>query len=1032
MSAPHVRRTPRRWRAAEIVQTSAMDCGPAALSCLLDGFGIATSYGRLREACQTDIDGTSIDTLEQVADALGLPAEQVMIPLDHVLLPQAATLPAIAVVRQADGSTHFVVVWRRHGPWLQVMDPAVGRRWVRGDRFVRELFVHRMSVPAQDWRDWAESDDFLVPLRARLAALGASAVAAERMIAHAGDDPMWFGLATLDAGTRMVAALADAGGVARGLSASMLLAAVVQRTRAQPDDIYCAIPDAYWSVTPDHAAPDRTRQHLMLQGAVLLRTGGGSTEGAGRDEVSDGACGAAAGGAGGGGREDVDPGRDLGGDPGRDPGADPGADLRPAPGVEAESGVAALSREIVAARDERRERPLEAVWSALRAGGWTTLPVLLGALVLAAAGTLVEAVLLRGLLDVGAALGAPMQRAGALLALLVFVAALTTVRVPIVSESLRLGRLFETRMRAALADKLLRLNERYLQSRSVSDMADRAHSVHLVRQLPSTAIHFVQASCELLFTVGGILLIDPGSAPACALLIGAAAGIPLLAQPLLAERDLRVRSHGSALHGLQLDALSAVAPIRAHGAQPALRRLHEALLVDWVRACRARLAASTLAGGLQALVATSACVWLLSEHFVRLGAVSGADLLLVYWTLKLPALADVLSGLALRHPSQRNVLARLLEPIRAPEDDRLPAEASRPAGVPVSTAAARTGAMRIALRDVDVVAAGHEILSGVDLRITPGEHVAIVGASGAGKSTLLGLLLGAHRPARGDVQVSLATPEAGASAGHPAHPSMPVHAHIAWVDPAVHLWNRSLLDNVTFACAEPALERIGPTLEAARLRGVLERLPEGLQTMLGDGGARLSGGEGQRVRLARALMQQQVGLVLLDEPFRGLDRGQRDSLLTEARRWWRDSTLLCVTHDLASTQTFDRVLVVAQGRVIEDAAPADLAARDSRYRAMLEAERDLRDRAWGDRAWRRLRMHEGRLLGDLPYLGPAVVRAAPAPSMVMRAAPADPASEHAASGHPARAQSASAQPLAGAAEPGIPRLRAVGAGRERA
>ena len=116
MSAPHVRRTPRRWRAAEIVQTSAMDCGPAALSCLLDGFGIATSYGRLREACQTDIDGTSIDTLEQVADALGLPAEQVMIPLDHVLLPQAATLPAIAVVRQADGSTHFLVVWRRHGP----------------------------------------------------------------------------------------------------------------------------------------------------------------------------------------------------------------------------------------------------------------------------------------------------------------------------------------------------------------------------------------------------------------------------------------------------------------------------------------------------------------------------------------------------------------------------------------------------------------------------------------------------------------------------------------------------------------------------------------------------------------------------------------------------------------------------------------------------------------------------------------------------------------------------------------------------
>ena len=61
----------RRWLAPEVVQTSAMDCGPAALKCLLDGHGIPVSYGRLREACQTDVDGTSIDTLEQVAVQLG-------------------------------------------------------------------------------------------------------------------------------------------------------------------------------------------------------------------------------------------------------------------------------------------------------------------------------------------------------------------------------------------------------------------------------------------------------------------------------------------------------------------------------------------------------------------------------------------------------------------------------------------------------------------------------------------------------------------------------------------------------------------------------------------------------------------------------------------------------------------------------------------------------------------------------------------------------------------------------------------------
>src|ERR671932_2127011 len=91
----------RRLLATEVVQTSAMDCGPAALKCLLEGFGIPVSYGRLREACQTDVDGTSIDTLEETAVQLGLAAEQVIVPVDHLLLPEATALPAIVVVRLA-------------------------------------------------------------------------------------------------------------------------------------------------------------------------------------------------------------------------------------------------------------------------------------------------------------------------------------------------------------------------------------------------------------------------------------------------------------------------------------------------------------------------------------------------------------------------------------------------------------------------------------------------------------------------------------------------------------------------------------------------------------------------------------------------------------------------------------------------------------------------------------------------------------------------------------------------------------------
>src|ERR1700724_291765 len=102
-----------RFIVPEVGQTSNMDCGPAALKCLLGGFGIDVNYGRLREACQTDVDGTSIDTIEEVANPLGLHAEQIMLPPDHVLLNEARALPAIAVVVLPSGVAHFVIIWRR-------------------------------------------------------------------------------------------------------------------------------------------------------------------------------------------------------------------------------------------------------------------------------------------------------------------------------------------------------------------------------------------------------------------------------------------------------------------------------------------------------------------------------------------------------------------------------------------------------------------------------------------------------------------------------------------------------------------------------------------------------------------------------------------------------------------------------------------------------------------------------------------------------------------------------------------------------
>ena len=351
---------------------------------------------------------------------------------------------------------------------------------------------------------------------------------------------------------------------------------------------------------------------------------------------------------------------------------------------------------------------------------------------------------------------------------------------------------------------------------------------------------------------------------------------------------------------------------------------------------------------MQSLVCIGLGAWLLIAHFGRSAVVSGADLLLVYWTLKLPAIGHTLAGLAQQYPAMRNVLVRLLEPLNAPSDT--PEEAP---GRARATGLAARGAAAIAVEGGSVLAAGHTILEELDVAIAPGEHVAIVGSSGAGKSSLLGLLLGWHRLATGTLRLD----------GEPAGAAQieRLRGATAWVDPAIQLWNRPFLDNLLYASQGKALEDVGTVLDAARLRGVLQKLPQGLQTYLGEGGALLSGGEGQRVRLARAFLQQDVRLALLDEPFRGLDRGQRRELLVEARAWWKGATLLCVTHDVGETQSFDRVLVVEGGRIVEDGAPSELARRESRYREMLLAEDDVRSRVWQDAAWRRIRVEDGAL-----------------------------------------------------------------------
>lgn len=873
MRTGSTRGTRRSLLAPEVVQTSAIDCGPATLKCLLEGFGIHASYGRLREACQTDVDGTSVSTLERIAISLGLQAEQRMYPKEDVLVPEAGVLPALTVVRLPDGATHFVVLWRMHGPLVQVMDPAVGRTYTTRRALLASLFTHEHRVPAADWRAFTAEPEFRKPLGARLARIGLPDGGAA-MVARAESDGTHKGFALLDAAARMVEALVGAGGLARGREAERALEALVGKGY---EKAIAAIPRDYWSVTP------ADRDTLLLRGAIVVRI-------LGRSET-------------------------------------PCEDLSP---------------ELKAAIEEPPQRPWRELLRLVRQDGLSSLVLTAGALSAAAVLTVIEAIALRGLIEAVSRLPLPLARIGALGWVMALAGGLAFIELPVALEMRRLGRHLESRLRIAFLAKLPRLPDRYFRSRPVSDMAARSHTIHVVRQLPDAAARVLRLGAEMAAIVAGIAWLSPGTTPVALACAAVSIVLPLLAQAPLRDRDLRVRTHAAALSRIMLDALQGLVALRTHAGERSIRREHEKLLTTWADAGRSHLRALLFFEGTTALFGLMLACAILADFAMRSEGGGGSALLLLYWALALPSLGQEVAFVARQYPGYRNVTFRLLEPLGAPE-----AFTGEAAAIPSGSGVA------IDLRSVKVIAGGHVILTDVTLSVPAGAHVAIVGSSGAGKSSLVGLLLGWHRAAEGSIEVE-GLPLSGSLLGA-------LRSVTAWVDPELHLWNRTLLENLLYGAPPDAASSIPDTLRTADLEGVLKVLPEGLQTPLGEGGGLVSGGEGQRVRLGRALGRAGARLAILDEPFRGLGSHDRRELLSRARRAFARATLLCVTHDVADTTGFPRVIVVDEGRIVEDGDPAVLAAREgSRYAALLSAERGV----WESFAWKRWLVEDGRVLEE--------------------------------------------------------------------
>ena len=227
-------------------------------------------------------------------------------------------------------------------------------------------------------------------------------------------------------------------------------------------------------------------------------------------------------------------------------------------------------------------------------------------------------------------------------------------------------------------------------------------------------------------------------------------------------------------------------------------------------------------------------------------------------------------------------------------------------------------------------------LDGVSFRIDPGETVALVGPSGSGKTTVAYLLLGFLAPDRG--RIALAEWEGHSAAGQSLSELPPAvwRQQVAWVPQEPYLFHGTVAQNLRLARPSATMDEVVWAARQAHAHAFVEALPQGYDTLVGERGARLSGGQVQRLALARAFLKDAPWLVL-DEATANLDP-EVEALVQEALgRLLRGKTALLIAHRLPTVYRADRILVLDAGRLVEEGQHADLLRRDGVYRRLVGA-----------------------------------------------------------------------------------------------
>ena len=224
---------------------------------------------------------------------------------------------------------------------------------------------------------------------------------------------------------------------------------------------------------------------------------------------------------------------------------------------------------------------------------------------------------------------------------------------------------------------------------------------------------------------------------------------------------------------------------------------------------------------------------------------------------------------------------------------------------------------------------GPRVLHDVSLEVPAGQHVAVVGETGAGKTTLMRLLNRLYEPASGSISLD------GHRVDQLALPSL--RAHVLFVGQEPQLFTGTVLDNIRFGRPEASDDEVVAAVRAIGADEVLAALPKGYKTQVGEQNDTLSVGERQLIALARAALAD-PRVIVLDEAISSVDAPRQKAVLAAIRELLAGRTAIIVAHWMDLARNTDRVVVLDDGRIVEDGAPADLLAGDTYFARLCAAQ----------------------------------------------------------------------------------------------